>query len=381
MNKKFLSFAAMAALVAVSFTACDDDDDPADSNGVEITSVDIYTSGDTANVTAWGNYMTVVGKLLVSDATTLYTDWTVKGDHISTSYADYFKSQDALESFDQIVEGCKDIANEVGESKIGDPLNKWESGQYTKAVLAVESWYSWHSRDDYSNNILSIRNSYYGSLDGTVAESSISALVKAVDADLDTKVVDAINNAYNKILAIPQPFRNHINSDEAKAAQSACAELNETLSSLKAAGEKLDKTKLAQAITDYVDDVVLPTYKNLVAGNTALLAAAQAFAKAPSAITIEACAVAWLAARQPWETSEAFLFGPVSDRGLDPNMDSWPLDQDGIENLIKSGKFDDLGWEGEYDEDNEDIAAKQALRGFHTMEFLIFKDGKARSIY
>ena len=194
-------------------------------------------------------------------------------------------------------------------------------------------------------------------------------------------MVDAINNAYNKILAIPQPFRNNINSDEAKAAQSACAELNETLSSLKAAGEKLDKAKLAQAITDYVDDVVLPTYKNLVAGNTALLAAAQAFAKAPSAITIEACAVAWLAARQPWETSEAFLFGPVSDRGLDPNMDSWPLDQDGIENLIKSGKFDDLDWDGDYDEDDEDIAAKQALRGFHTMEFLIFKDGKARSIY
>lgn len=381
MNKKFLSFAAMAAIVAVSFTACDDDDDPAGSNGVEVKSIDIYTSGDTANVTAWGNYMTIVGKLLVTDATTLYTDWTVKGDNISTSYADWFKSQDALESFDQIVEGCKDIANEVGEAKIGDPLNYWEAAQYTKAVLAVESWYSWHSRDDYSNNILSIRNSYYGSLDGSVAETSISALVKAVDADLDTKVVDAINNAYNKILAIPQPFRNNINSDEAKAAQSACAELNETLSSLKAAGEKLDKAKLAQAITDYVDDVVLPTYKNLVAGNTALLAAAQAFAKAPSAITIEACAVAWLAARQPWETSEAFLFGPVSDRGLDPNMDSWPLDQDGIENLIKSGKFDDLDWEGDYDEDDEDIAAKQALRGFHTMEFLIFKDGKARSIY
>ncbi len=381
MNKKFLSLAAVAALTAVSFTACDDDDDPASSNGVEIKSMDICTSGDTANVTSWGNYMTVVGKLLVSDATTLYTDWNVKGDNISTSYAAYFKSLDALESFDQIVEGCKDIANEVGESKIGDPLEKWESGQYTKAVLAVESWYSWHSRDDYSNNILSIRNSYYGSLDGSVAESSISALVKAVDADLDAKVIAAIDNAYNKILAIPQPFRNHINSDEAKAAQSACAELNETLSSLKAAGEKLDKTKLAAAITNYVDVVVLPTYQDLVKYNGLLLTAAQAFAKAPSVITIEACAQAWLAARKPWETSEAFLFGPVSDRGLDPNMDSWPLDQDGIENLIKSGKFDGLDWDGDYDEDNEEIAAKQALRGFHTMEFLIFKDGQARTIY
>lgn len=381
MNKKFFSIAAVAALSAVSFTACSDDDDPASSNGVEIKSADICTSGDTANVTSWGNYMTVVAKLLVNDATTLSTDWTVKGDGISTSYAEYFKSLPATESFDQIVEGCKDIANEVGESKIGDPLDKWEQGQYEKAVLAVESWYSWHSRDDYSNNILSIRNSYYGSLDGTVAESSISALVKAVDADLDTKVVDAINNAYDKIQAIPQPFRNHINSDEAKAAQSACAELNETLSSLKAAGEKLDATKLQQVVSDYVDNVVLPTYKNLLEYNGLLYAAAAAFAKTPGILTIEACATAWLNARQPWETSEAFLFGPVADRGLDPNMDSWPLDQDGIENLIKSGKFDDLDWSGDYDENNEEIAAKQALRGFHTLEFLIFKDGKARTIY
>ena len=376
MNKKFLSIAAMAACVAVSFTACSDDND---DDEVHVASVD--PSSD--NIENWGKYMTIVSKLLVNDATTLYTDWSVEYNNTGRSYATYFKSSEvsAQEAAQQIIEGCADIANEVGESKIGEPVSLWTEGSKTKAVLAVESWYSWHSRDDYSNNIRSIRNSYYGSLDGSVAETSISALVKAVDADLDTKVVDAINSAYNKILAIPQPFRNNINSDEAKAAQSACAELNETLSSLKAAGEKLDKAKLAQAITDYVDDVVLPTYKNLVAGNAALLAAAQAFAKAPSAITIEACAVAWLAARQPWETSEAFLFGPVSDRGLDPNMDSWPLDQDGIENLIKSGKFDDLDWDGDYDEDDEDIAAKQALRGFHTMEFLIFKDGKARSIY
>ena len=34
------------------------------------------------------------------------------------------------------------------------------------SLYAVESWYSWHSRDDYTNNIYSIRNAYYGSLDG-----------------------------------------------------------------------------------------------------------------------------------------------------------------------------------------------------------------------
>ncbi|MBQ2321206.1 MAG: peptidase M75, partial [Bacteroidales bacterium] len=80
-----------------------------------------------------------------------------------------------------------------------------------------------------------------------------------------------------------------------------------------------------------------------------------------------------------WEKSEAFLFGPVGDKGLDPNMDSWPLDQNGIEKVISSGDFSGMNWSGEFDEDNDNIAAAQSLRGFHTLEFLIFKDGKART--
>ena len=38
----------------------------------------------------------------------------------------------------------------------------------------------------------------------------------------------------------------------------------------------------------------------------------------------------------PWEQSEAFLFGPVDILGLDPNMDSWPLDQVAIVNILNS---------------------------------------------
>lgn len=62
----------------------------------------------------------------------------------------------AGESFiciEQIIDGCIDIATEVGETKIGDPLDKWNAGLKTEALYAVESWYSWHSREDYSNNM------------------------------------------------------------------------------------------------------------------------------------------------------------------------------------------------------------------------------------
>ena len=70
----------------------------------------------------------------------------------------------------------------------------------------------------------------------------------------------------------------------------------------------------------------------------------------------------------------------VADKGLDPNMDSWPLDQDGIVQILTSGNYSNLNWDGDYDEEDDKIAGAQALRGYHTLEYLIFKDGEARTI-
>lgn len=280
---------------------------------------------------------------------------------------------------DQIIDGCCDIANEVGESKIGDPINKYNAGQTTEALYAVESWYSWHSIDDYSNNILSIRNSYYNTLDGSVASTSLSALVKSKNATLDAEIVAAINGAYNAIQNIPAPFRNHINSSQAVAAQEACATLNTTLDvKLRKFTKTCTEEELDPIVEKYMSDVVLPTYKNLSEKNTALYNAVIAFTENPSDDNFSKCATAWMAARQPWETSEAFLFGPVDALGLDPNMDSWPLDQDAIVNILNSGKFENLNWT---DGDSGDaIEAAQNVRGFHTLEYLIFKDGQPRKI-
>lgn len=280
---------------------------------------------------------------------------------------------------DQIIDGCCDIANEVGESKIGDPISKYEEGDVTGALYAVESWYSWHSIDDYSNNILSIRNSYYNTLDGTVASTSLSALVKSKNASLDAQVVAAINKAYNAIQSIPAPFRNHINSDEAKAAQDACAELNTILDvNLRSFTKTCSEEELDPIVTKYMSDVVLPTYKTLSEKNTALYNAVITFTENPSDANFSKCAAAWMDARQPWETSEAFLFGPVDALGLDPNMDSWPLDQVAIVNILTSGNFDELNW-GDGDDDDA-IEAAQNVRGFHTLEYLIFKDGQPRTV-
>ena len=63
-----------------------------------------------------------------------------------------YKTQTA--AFEEIIVGASDIANEVGNTKISDPM---DSHQWSD----VESPHSWNSVAD---NIRSVRNAYYGSL-------------------------------------------------------------------------------------------------------------------------------------------------------------------------------------------------------------------------
>lgn len=192
-----------------------------------------------ANVASWCNYMKAVANLLKKDAEELYAAWNESYEG-GDAYVNLFKNhgnstyQTALACAEEIIDGCITIAEEVGLAKIGDPYNLYVSGEKEAALYAVESWYSWHSRDDYTNNIYSIRNAYYGTLDGTVANNSLAAFVKENNAALDALVKASIKSAEEAIQAIPQPFRNHINSTEAEEAMDVCATLAATLETLKA---------------------------------------------------------------------------------------------------------------------------------------------------
>ena len=378
MIKNVMLFMATCTLT-FGMTACSSDKNDDNNTEIDITDPNNldYSS---AYAEQWANYMVTVSGLLADDADELYNAW-------KNGYADIFKNHNseeyksAIDCVEQILDGCIDIASEVGSAKIGDPYNLYMSGKTTEALYAVESWYSWHSRDDYRNNIYSIRNAYYGSRDGKVNANSLSALLAAKNAELDTKAKQKIQAAADAIYAIPQPFRNNINSKEASAAMSACAELEDFIENeLKPyfTANINDDATLDPVIKQYVDQVVLPTYNQLAVLNDALDAAVKQFKQNPSNANFTACANAWLEARQPWEQSEAFLFGPVDELGLDPNMDSWPLDQAQIAQILKSQAFNNLNWkEGESD---EKVEKAQSLRGFHTLEFLIFKDGKARTV-
>ena len=375
--------------MGLGFTACNNDNNekPGIPEGTADVTIDENNIDVTAqNIGTWTQYATAVANLLAKDASDLNKAWS-ESYNDGEPYAQTFKTfggeyKSAAACVQQIVDGCIDIAGEVGTAKIGEPRDLWETGKYTEAVYAVESWYSWHSIDDYSNNIISIRNAFNGTRNNTEAAHSLAAFTKAKDATLYASVKAKIETAYNAIKGMNAPFRSHIGSNSVVAAQDACAALVDVLEKdlTSFVSQNADDKELEVIVSTYVDQVVLPTYTDLVDKTATLRQAIVILSNQPSSANFKKAADLWIDAREPWETSEAFLFGPVADLGLDPNMDSWPLDVDAIKGVMESGKIEELiKWEGEYDEDNEDIEAVQNVRGFHTLEFLLFKNGKART--
>lgn len=411
MEKRFFSFASLLLGAALTFSACSDDDTP-DPNVVPPSEDLDYTA---ENASAWGSYMYNTALLLNQDATDLYNYWTVDYEGAGP-YATQFKEQtggaytSALACIEEMVEsGMWNIANEVGTAKIKDPYDKYVGGDKQGGLYAVESWYSFHSRDDYSNNIFSIRNTYYGRIDnndvekvekdgnlnnyssytdfddeGDIAENSMSKLIASVNPELDNKLKTMIFEAVKAIQAIPQPFRNNIDSEESVVAMDACngladVLLNELLPYVKTTfATDSYEAQLKAVATQFVDQVILPTYLDLKEKNNLLLAAVNTFRTSPSDDNFAKVAEAWITAREPWEKSEAFLIGPVDSKYLDPNMDSWPLDQDAIVNVLNSQSWKDMEWSE--NASDEAIEAAQSVRGFHTLEYLTFKNGEPRTV-
>lgn len=181
-------------------------------------------------------YLQKVVAHMVSDTEMLLKGWTTGEGLESGAYGEAMKKHNGTYSMSNVKQaiammlnsgnGMEAISNEVGATKIGDPVSKWNSGDKEGGVLAVESWYSWNSLTDYTDNIYSIRNSYYGSMNGTPATSSLYNVMKKVNPTLNDLLVKQITATVEAINDIPVPFRNHLGSaTEVKAAQAACAHL------------------------------------------------------------------------------------------------------------------------------------------------------------
>lgn len=121
------------------------------------------------------------------------------------------------EAVEELLQGCIDIADEVGNTKIGRP----HIGSSQEDKNYIESPYSLNSIEDFADNIRSIRNAYLGSNAG---DASVSDYIKALNPTADTAVRDAISNAIAAIEAIPEPFAKNATGLLAATAMKAAGE-------------------------------------------------------------------------------------------------------------------------------------------------------------
>lgn len=126
---------------------------------------------------------------------------------------------------------------------------------------------------------------------------------------------------------------------------------------------------LSMAVTDYVNNTVLPTYANMADAAISLYNRCETIREHFDAGTLTEADIAaagndWKRSRKAWELSEAFLYGPATNHNIDPHIDSWPLDKAAMDDLlerIREGKSWSIDNNGGY-----------GLLGFHSIEYLLF---------
>ena len=167
--------------------------------------------------------------ITVNGGNNTYGDNMLQAGQAGSTYATF---TNALEA---IADGCLDISDEVGTSKIG----KCHTGE---DVTYVESPYSQKSITDFYDNIISVKNAYMGGMEGQRDETlSLHTYLKDNNADLDTKALNAIENALTKINAMKAPFVLYYSDATAGEAMEACQDLSDVMSEVKAEFAKIDR--------------------------------------------------------------------------------------------------------------------------------------------
>ena len=134
-------------------------------------------------------------------------------------------------------------------------------------------------------------------------------------------------------------------------------------------GEIPDTYDYSDILTDFASNTVLPTYADLKEESKQLALDAETFAEDGTDASLEAACAQWKATRKPWEASEAFIYSVI--KTYDGLMDSWPLDQNQLDQVLAGGQ--------ELTADFVRNSLGSGLRGFHTIEYLLFRDGSARN--
>lgn len=134
------------------------------------------------------------------------------------NYGEYMKDAGAagsiyvgyVEAIQELIVGAQDIADEVGNQKIGNPVG---SGLAADPDY-IESPYALNSITDFIDNIRSVRHAYMG-YQPVAGENeqylkasthTLSKYIASIDPGLDKRVIAAIDNADAAIKEMREPF-------------------------------------------------------------------------------------------------------------------------------------------------------------------------------
>ncbi len=124
-------------------------------------------------------------------------------------------------------------------------------------------------------------------------------------------------------------------------------------------------------ISEFTDKVVVPKYEQYARYTADLAQALDTFAASPNEATLKAARDAWTTARISWEQTETFAFGPAGSLGFDGAMDSWPVNQTDIDQILADGEPITA----------ESVAQLQDTdRGMHSIEYILFGTDASKSL-
>ena len=147
-----------------------------------------------------------------------------------------------------------------------------------------------------------------------------------------------------------------------------------------------EKEQAMEAITNqYVNNVIFPIYKSLASQTSTLFdqlveAKSKFRAGTLTQADIDKICSTFIAARSAWESSESFLYGAATDFGIDPHIDTWPLDRTALAKALSSTEIiEDLDDLDDGGIDNARALVGEQQLGFHGIEFIIFRNGQNRT--
>lgn len=173
-------------------------------------------------------YVTSLAQSLYNTTTQLRNSWDPTQGNYTAEVVNAGKGSTRYKTrkdvFLALVGSMADICNEVANEKMQTPLVKQDS-------TLDESSFSHNSVTDFKNNITGVLNAYVCQYNGVSGHSSLSQLVAAKNASLDSKIQQQVNAAISSFSQITTTYEKAIYSQktQVKNVQTAIQALKATI--------------------------------------------------------------------------------------------------------------------------------------------------------